>query len=42
LTVGTGAGTGGYDAVDIAAADAVALMVDVDPRRVGPLTILSG
>jgi putative membrane protein len=42
VTVATGAGTGGYDAVDVAAADAVALMADIDPRRVGPLTILSG
>ncbi|HZB50758.1 MAG TPA: PH domain-containing protein, partial [Mycobacteriales bacterium] len=40
LTLPTGAGTGGYDAVDLAAADAVALMVEVDPRRVGPLSIL--
>lgn len=41
LTVPTGAGTGGYDAVDLAAADAVALMVEVDPVRVGPLSILN-
>jgi putative membrane protein len=40
VTVATGAGTGGYDAVDIEARDAVALMVDIDPRRVAPLTIL--
>ncbi len=40
LTVPTGAGTGGYDAVDLAAADAVAVMVEVDPGRVGPLSIL--
>ncbi len=40
VTVATGAGSGGYDAVDVAAADGVALMTEVDPRRVGPLTTL--
>jgi putative membrane protein len=40
VTVATGAGSGGYDAVDVDAADAVGLMAEVDPRRVGPLTIL--
>jgi len=40
VTVATGAGTGGYDAVDIDARDAVGLMAEVDPRRVAPLTIL--
>ena len=37
VTVATGAGSGGYDAVDIDADDAVRLMTDVDPRRVRPL-----
>ncbi|HYT10554.1 MAG TPA: PH domain-containing protein [Mycobacteriales bacterium] len=37
VTVATGAGTGGYDAIDVDAADAVRLMTEVDPRRVGPL-----
>jgi len=37
VTVATGAGSGGYDAVDIGAGDAVALMTEVDPRRVRPL-----
>ncbi|MFL6129870.1 MAG: PH domain-containing protein, partial [Mycobacteriales bacterium] len=41
VTVATGAGTGGYDAVDIDAREAVTLMADVDPRRVAPLTILA-
>jgi putative membrane protein len=40
VTVATGAGTGGYDAVDVDPRDAVALMVDVNPRWVGPMTIL--
>ena len=42
VTVATGAGTGGYDAVDIDARDAVRLMAEVDPRRVAALTILGG
>jgi putative membrane protein len=40
LTVATGAGSGGYDAVDIGAADAVRVLREVDPRRVAPLTTL--
>jgi putative membrane protein len=40
LTLATGAGSGGYAALDIGAADAVALLREVDPRRVGPLTTL--
>ena len=42
VTVATGAGTGGYEAVDIDARDGVGLMVEVDPRRVGPLASLDG
>ena len=37
LTVATGAGSGGYDVLDVAAADAVALMREVNPRHVDPL-----
>jgi putative membrane protein len=37
VTVATGAGSGGYDAVDIGAEDSVRLMAEVDPRRVRPL-----
>jgi putative membrane protein len=40
LTLATGAGSGGYAAVDIGAADAVALLREVDPIRVGPLSTL--
>jgi putative membrane protein len=36
VTVATGAGSGGYDAIDIAAADGVALMAALDPARVLP------
>ncbi|HEX6755775.1 MAG TPA: PH domain-containing protein [Mycobacteriales bacterium] len=38
VTVATGAGSGGYDALDIGAADGVALMAAVDPVRVRPLS----
>ena len=41
LTIATGAGSGGYDAVDIGAADAVALLREVDPVRVGRTSTLS-
>jgi putative membrane protein len=37
VTVATGAGSGGYDAVDLDATDAVRLMREADPRRVAPL-----
>jgi len=40
LTLATGAGSGGYAALDIGAADAVALLREVDPHRVAPLTRL--
>jgi putative membrane protein len=40
VTVATGAGSGGYAAVDIGAADAVALLRDIDPVRVAPLATL--
>lgn len=39
VTVATGAGSGGYAAVDVDAADGVALMAAVDPSRVRPLTV---
>jgi hypothetical protein len=38
--VATGAGSGGYAAIDIGAADAVALLRDIDPVRVAPLATL--
>ena len=41
VTVATGAGSGGYAAVDIGAADAVALLRDIDPVRVAPLSTLT-
>jgi putative membrane protein len=41
VTVATGAGSGGYAAVDIGAADAVALLRDIDPVRVVPLSTLA-
>ncbi|HEY6744793.1 MAG TPA: PH domain-containing protein [Mycobacteriales bacterium] len=41
VTVATGAGSGGYAAVDIGAADAVALLRDIDPVRVAPLSTLA-
>lgn len=37
VTVATGAGSGGYDALDVDAHDGVRLMAAVDPARVGPL-----
>ncbi|HST67525.1 MAG TPA: PH domain-containing protein [Mycobacteriales bacterium] len=37
VTVAIGAGSGGYAAIDIGAADAVALLRDIDPVRVTPL-----
>lgn len=40
VTLATGAGSGGYAAVDIGAADAVALLREVDLVRVGPLSTL--
>jgi putative membrane protein len=40
LTLATGAGSGGYEALDIGAADAVALLREVDPVRVAPLSTL--
>ncbi|CAA9288444.1 MAG: transmembrane protein, distant homology with ydbT [uncultured Corynebacteriales bacterium] len=40
VILATGAGSGGYAAVDIGAADAVALLREVDPRRIAPLTTL--
>jgi putative membrane protein len=41
LTIATGAGSGGYDAIDIGAADAVRLLREVDPARVAALSTLS-
>ncbi len=41
VTVATGAGSGGYEAIDIGAADAVRLLRDVDPARVSALSTLS-
>lgn len=41
VTVATGAGSGGYAALDIGAADAVALLRDIDPVRVAPLSTLT-
>ena len=41
VTIATGAGSGGYAAVDIGAADAVALLRDIDPIRVAPLSTLT-
>ncbi len=41
LTLATGAGSGGYEAVDIGAADAVRLLRDVDPTRVSALSTLT-
>ena len=41
VTLATGAGSGGYEALDIGAADAVALLREVDPVRVGPLSTLA-
>jgi putative membrane protein len=41
VTVATGAGSGGYEAIDIGAADAVRLLRDVDPARVSALSTLT-
>jgi len=41
VTVATGAGSGGYAAIDIGATDAVALLRDIDPIRVAPLSTLT-
>lgn len=41
LTLATGAGSGAYAAVDIGATDAVALLRDIDPIRVAPLSTLT-
>ena len=41
VTVATGAGSGGYEAIDIGAADAVRLLRDIDPARVSALSTLS-
>ena len=41
VTLATGAGSGGYEAIDIGAADAVALMHDVDPPGSAGLSTLS-
>ncbi|HEV7654924.1 MAG TPA: PH domain-containing protein [Mycobacteriales bacterium] len=40
VTVATGAGSGGYAAIDIGAADAVRLLREVDPVRMAPLSTL--
>ena len=39
LTVATGAGSGGYEVIDVGPADAVALMRAVSPRAVDPLRV---
>jgi putative membrane protein len=41
VTLATGAGSGGYEAIDIGAADAVRLLRDVDPTRVSALSTLA-
>jgi putative membrane protein len=41
VTLATGAGSGGYEAIDIGAADAVRLLHDVDPARVSGLSTLT-
>jgi len=41
VTLATGAGSGGYEAIDIGAADAVRLLRDVDPGRVSALSTLT-
>ena len=41
VTIATGAGSGGYEAIDIGAADAVALLSDIDPVRVPGLSTLT-
>ena len=41
VTLATGAGSGGYEAIDIGAADAVRLLRDVDPARVSALSTLT-
>jgi putative membrane protein len=41
VTVATGAGSGGYAAIDIGAADAVALLRDIDPVRMAPVSRLT-
>ena len=41
VTLATGAGSGGYEAIDIGAADAVRLLCDVDPTRVSALSTLT-
>jgi putative membrane protein len=40
VTLATGAGSGGYAAIDIGATDAVRLLREVDPVRVAPLSTL--
>ena len=41
VTLATGAGSGGYEAIDIGAADAVRLLHDVDPARMSGLSTLT-
>jgi putative membrane protein len=41
VTLATGAGSGGYEAIDIGATDAVRLLADVDPARVSGLSTLA-
>jgi putative membrane protein len=41
VTIATGAGSGGYEAIDIGAADAVRLLCDIDPIRVPGLSTLT-
>jgi putative membrane protein len=41
VTLATGAGSGGYEAIDIGAADAVRLLRDVDPARMTALSTLT-
>jgi putative membrane protein len=41
VTLATGAGSGGYEAIDIGAADGVGLLLDVDPARMSALSTLT-